>query len=294
MFTPMKFIPLLPILAALLVMPAAAGDTVRWNSAPYAATPPLATDTPEELRARMEEITSFPAELDPRLWDAGKLRPDVRSRTLEIAQDVLRGIDIPELTIKDIEVRGSNVSYEYDEDSDFSIRIFLDTSRYDGDTAKLGALLKLYTDYLESMYEGRILLNGVPLELQFYVERSARLAPEKGIGHYSIMSDSWLEQPVQQDSHFDKTQIMTDASRFIARYNNLVTDYFNDKKAFDCNLFAAFTKELRSYRHAGIEKHGTRSTANLTYRLLRRVSVNVTENVRMLRVECQAIHWSLD
>lgn len=290
----MKINPLLPLLAALLVTPAAAQDAARWNSAPYEAKPPLATDTPAELKARMDEIITFPSELDPRLWEAGKLRPDVRSRTIEVAQDVLKGIGMPELTIKDIEVRGSTVSYEYDEDSDLSLRIFLDTTKYDGDTAKLGALLKLYTDYLEAMYEGRILLHGVPLELQFYAERSARLAPEKGIGHYSVMSDSWLEQPVQQESRFVQAQIMADATRFIAQYNSLVTDYFAAKKDFDCGRFAAFTKELRGYRNAGIEKDGTRSTANLTYRLLRRVSVNVTENVRMLRLECQAVHWSLE
>ena len=294
MVTPMKIMPLLPVLAILLSAPAAAGDTARWNSAPYAGKPPLVTDTPAELAARMDEITTFPTELDSRLWEAGKLRPDVRSRTLEIAQDVLTAINMPELTIKDIEVRGSTVSYEYDENSDFSVRIFLDTSRYAGDTKKLGALLKLYTDYLEAMYGGRILLHGVPMELQFYVERNSRLAPEKGIGHFSIMADAWLEQPVQQDNHFDRTQMLADATRFVAQYNGLVSSYFANKKDFDCGRFTALTKELRDYRNAGIEKDGLRSTANLTYRMLRRLNVNVTEEVRMLKLECQTVHWSLE
>lgn len=290
----MKITPLLVLLAALLVDPAAAETSTSWNNPPYASRPPLVTNTPEELKTRLDEITTFPTELDPRLWADGKLRPEVRSRTLEIARDVLAGINIPELTIKDIEVRGSTVSYEYDENSDFSVRIFLDTSKYEGDASKLGGLLKLYTDYLEAMYEGRILLHGVPVELQFYTERTSRLAPEKGIGHYSIVADAWLEQPVKQESQFDQAQMTADAARFIAHYNSLVTDYFAGKKDFDCGRFSSFTKELRGYRHAGIEKDGIRSTANLTYRLLRRLNVNVTESVRMLKLECQTVHWSLE
>ena len=56
----------------------------------------------------------------------------------------------------------------------------------------------------------------------------------------------------------------------------------------------AFTKEMRSYRGAGIDKDGTRSTPNLTYRMLRRLNVNLTETTRQLAVECRAIHWTLE
>lgn len=266
----------------------------RWNSAPYVAVAPLVTSSDQDISAAIDQITTFPTVLDPRLWDGDKLRPDVRARALEIVTDLFADLKMPDLAIKNVEIRGSTVSYEYDDHADLSVRVFLDTSNYKGDVKQLNALLKTYTDYLEAVYEGNLLLRGVPLEPQFYAVKSPSQEPQAGIGHYSLTDDAWMEHPSMQESRFDRTQMMADAKRFITQYNNLVTDYFADKKAFDCGLLSAFTKEMRSYRGAGIDKDGTRSTPNLTYRMLRRLNVNLTESTRQLAVECRAIHWTLE
>lgn len=109
----MKISPHLSIFAALIVMPAAAQGSARLNIVLYTSAPPLVTDTPGAIKSRMSEILALPTDLDPRLWDGGKLQPDVRRRTLEKAQEVLTALNMPELAIGDIEVRGSTVSYEY-------------------------------------------------------------------------------------------------------------------------------------------------------------------------------------
>jgi hypothetical protein len=273
---------------------AAADEPGRWNSAPYMATAPLVTSNDQDLDAAIKMITRFPLDLDPRLWDGEKLRPDVRARILEVVNQQLADLKIPDLRIAVIETQGSTISYEYDEDSDLSARAFLDTSAYKGNVEDLSALLKLYTNYLEKMHEGQVTVRGVPLEVQFYAIKSDRLKPEKGIGHYSISDDVWIERPTQQPDRFDHDQMLVDARHFIAAYNNLMTDYFAAKKGFDCERFAALSKEMRDYRHAGIMKNGTRSTANLTYRMLRRLNVNVSETTRMVALECQNIQWTLE
>ena len=273
---------------------AEANDPGRWNSAPYVAVAPLVTSSDQDISAAIDRITTFPTVLDPRLWDGDKLRPDVRTRVLEIVTDLFADLKMPDLTIKNVEIRGSNVSYEYDDSADLSVRVFLDTSNYKGDVKQLNALLKTYTDYLEALYEGNLLLRGVPLEPQFYAVKRTSQEPQAGIGHYSLTDDAWMEHPSMQESRFDRNQIMADAKGFITKYNGLVSDYFADKKAFDCSRLGAFTKEMRSYRGAGIDKDGTRSTPNLTYRMLRRLNVNLTETTRQLAVECRAIDWTLE
>jgi hypothetical protein len=50
---------------------------------------------------------------------------------------------------------------------------------------------------------------------------------------------------------------------------------------------------MSKYRDAGIKASGTRSTENLTFRLLRRLSINVITEVDDLALECRNIHWSL-
>ena len=273
---------------------AEANDPNRWNSAPYVAVAPLVTSSDQDISAAIDQITTFPTVLDPRLWDGDKLRPEVRTRALEIVTDLFADLKMPDLTIKNVEIRGSTVSYEYDDSADLSVRVFLDTSNYKGDVNQLNALLKTYTDYLEAVYEGTLLLRGVPLEPQFYAVKSPSQEPQVGIGHYSLTDNAWMEHPSMQESRFDRNQIMADAKGFITKYNGLVSEYFADKKAFDCGRLGAFTKEMRSYRGAGIDKDGTRSTPNLTYRMLRRLNVNLTETTRQLGVECRAIHWTLE
>lgn len=273
---------------------AMADASSRWNSAPYVAVAPIVTSSDQDISAAIDQITTFPTVLDPRLWDGDKLRPDVRARALEIVNDLFADLKMPDLAIKNVEIRGSTVSYEYDDNADLSVRVFLDTSNYKGDVNQLNALLKTYTDYLEAVYEGNLLLRGVPLEPQFYAVKRPSQEPQAGIGHYSLTDDAWMEHPSMQENRFDRTQMMVDAKRFITQYNRLVTDYFADKKAFDCGQLGAFTKEIRSYRGAGIDQDGTRSTPNLTYRMLRRLNVNLTETTRQLAVECRTIHWTLE
>lgn len=286
--------PLLPPLALLILTCATAHGAPRWNSAPYAAVPPLVTETREELVGRVTEISTFPTELDPRLWEGERLRSDVRQRSLEVVNSLFADLKLKDVSVKDVEVRGSNVSYEYDDAADFGVRVFLDTSAYKGSLEELAARIKTYNAFIEVKHEGRILMHGVPLEVNFYVIRTPRLDPVKGIGHYSISRDVWMETPTVQDDKFDRSQMLADMERFTSSYNALINAYFADKRSFDCQRWSAFSSELGDYRNNGINAGGSRSTENLVYRLLRRLKVNVVEEASSLGLECRNIQWSLE
>ncbi|MEI7601735.1 MAG: hypothetical protein WCJ41_20765 [Aestuariivirga sp.] len=290
----MKIMPILFLLIAAMAAPVAAQADSRWNNAPYVSAPPVVTETPDELKSRVVEISTFPTDLDPRIWDGDKLREDVRQRTLEVIEYMFAELKLKNVTIQSVEVRGSNVSYEYDDAADFGVRVFLDTSAYKGSIEDLAARIKSYNAFIEVKHEGKVLLHGVPLEVNFYVIRSARLNPVKGVGHYSITEDKWMERPAVQESKFDRNQMLADMTGVTTTYNGLVTAYFADKQGFECSRWKDFSKSLGDYRNAGIDKSGTRSTENLVYRLLRRLKVNVVEQSSALALECQNIHWSLD
>ncbi|MCX7351425.1 MAG: hypothetical protein NTZ54_18550 [Alphaproteobacteria bacterium] len=290
----MKITPILFLLIAAMAAPVAAQADSRWNNAPYVSAPPVVAETPDELKSRAVEISTFPTDLDPRIWDGDKLREDVRQRTLEVIEYMFAELKLKNVTIQSVEVRGSNVSYEYDDAADFGVRVFLDTSAYKGSIEDLAARIKSYNAFIEVKHEGKVLLHGVPLEVNFYVIRSARLNPVKGVGHYSITEDKWMERPAVQESKFDRNQMLADMTGVTTTYNGLVTAYFADKQGFECSRWKDFSKSLGDYRNAGIDKSGTRSTENLVYRLLRRLKVNVVEQSSALALECQNIHWSLD
>ena len=267
----------------------------RWSSPPYLQAPPLAHESAADVRNRVVEITTFPTVLDERLWDAdAKMHPEIRARVLEVVNELFAELRLEDVTIGSVEVRGSNTSYEYDDDADLGVKALLDTANYKGNIAELGARLKLFDKLIEREHEPQVFIRGMPLEINFYVNRDDRMAPTKGIGQYSISEDRWIEKPEVQKDQFDRTQMTEDTLTFLSRYNTLVAGYFEGKKSFDCSRFRELSRDLSKYRDAGIKKSGIRSTENLTYRLLRRLSVNVIEEVQSLNLECRNIRWSLE
>ena len=70
-------------------------------------------------------------------------------------------------------------------------------------------------------------------------------------------------------------------------------EYAKNKKAFACEKFGALDDEMKAYRGAGLDAAGQRSTQNLTYRALRRISVNIPDMVDELEDECNYLKESL-
>lgn len=253
---------------------------------------PLADDSDAAVTKAIDSITTFPTELDPRIWDGMAIKPDIRDAIQQVVDRNVRESGIEGLTVDGVDLFGSNASYEYDDKSDVSVHVF---THKPGLTAEeLSPFMKLLTKELDSRQEGRILLNGAPLEVVFHSDRSDNYGAAPGIGQYSVTEGRWLEMPIQQPDNFDRDQMKIDVKRFIGEYNNLVREYESDKKGFDCSRFDALNDELGDYRSEGFDQNlGSRSTQNLTYRALRRLNVSVTAMIGTLDDECNFINESV-
>ena len=140
-------------------------------------------------------------------------------------------------------------------------------------------------------------------DLLFHATRTAGYRDSDGIPQYSVWSADaartgrWINPqsppPVPPKNAFDTKVMAARTADFIDQYNSLVANYFEDKAGFDCGRFDTFKKALRNYRSTGIETDGQRSNGNLTYRLLRRLSVNVPDTTAALEQECLNIKDSL-
>ena len=132
---------------------------------------PLADDSQAAVSEAVDAITTFPTELDPRLWNDVALKPEVRDTILGVVDRVVSEADIEGLTVDAVDLFGSNVSYEYDDSSDVGVHVFVHKP---GMAAQeLSPFLELLNDQVERRQEGRILLNGLPLEVTFHAERTA-------------------------------------------------------------------------------------------------------------------------
>ncbi len=253
---------------------------------------PLADGSAQSVGKVIDAITTFPTELDPRIWDGTTMRPDVRQMTLTVVDRVVKTSGIDGLTVDAVVLFGSNASYEYDDTSDFGVHVFAHSASFPAD--KLDGLLKLLNDDVERRQEGHITFNGVPLEVTFHAERTENYQPRPGIGQYSISEGRWIEMPVRQPDRFDRAQMASDLKRFIGAYNDLVSAYAANRKGFDCARFGDVDARLRDYRNSGfVNGFGSRSTQNLTYRALRRLNVSIPDMVDRLEDECIFVNESV-
>ncbi|MCX7350454.1 MAG: hypothetical protein NTZ54_13335 [Alphaproteobacteria bacterium] len=289
---------------------AAPGEPASIYQPPFMVTPPLATETPEQLSRAIAGITDFPKVLDPRIWTAdNRMRPEISSRIMAIAHRQFVGMKLSNtaVTISDIELFGSNASYEYDEKADLSIHVFLNTASnpaaWREDVLDLDHFMRLLDDGIELQQQREVTFFGIPLTIEFHATRPPGFRDADGLPQYSVWSADasrtgrWINinnppPPVPKDA-FDPKVMATKSTDFIDQYNTLVADYFEDKRSFDCGRFQAYQKSLLSYRRDGLAQDGQRSNGNLTYRLLRRLSINIPDTTRKLSWECQNIKDSL-
>jgi hypothetical protein len=253
---------------------------------------PLADGSDASVSAAVNAITTFPTELDPRIWNGSDLKAEVREKSLAIVERIAKGSRIASLTVDAVELFGSNASYEYDDTSDFGIHAFVGSPALTPEA--LDASLRLLNDDVERRQEGRITFNGVVVEVTFHSERTENYSPSPGIGQYSLSQGRWIERPVIQPDNFDRATMATDMKKFIGEYNDLATVYTADRKGFTCSRFGDLDSEMSVYRNSGFAQGlGSRSTQNLTYRALRRLNVPIPDMVDTLEDECTFVQESI-
>ena len=128
--------------------------------------------------------------LNPKLWDTAtnKLLPEVREKIIEICTSFEDYIEAP-IDIVDIQLVGSNASYNYTEHSDLDVHIIADFE-----------LVTENTEILKSLYDTKksnfnktmdITIHGVNVEMYIQDVNSAIISN----GIYSVCDDEWIKEP---------------------------------------------------------------------------------------------------
>ena len=71
----------------------------------------------------LDKLITFHTELNPKLWYDNNLRREVRYNLLLIAKEFVKFINIPDFTLEDITISGSNCSYNYNDQSDIDLHL---------------------------------------------------------------------------------------------------------------------------------------------------------------------------
>ena len=193
----------------------------------------------ESFNDGLDEDIEKHDELNPKLFEGNKLKPDVVDKINEIVDAFLESLAEDDIKIKvdDIILVGSNVSYNYTKDSDLDIHILADTSQLDCPDNLYPLLYGAY----KSLFNRKMNINfyGIPVEV--YVETDD--TPLRSNGIYSVKDNDWIKEPDQESiPEIDNDKVNELVQPYEDRFNEikenpsveaidqLITDIYDERK----------------------------------------------------------------
>lgn len=216
---------------------------------------------------------AYHKELNPVAWEGNRMIPEVRERLLEIAERFVSYLEIPNFTVEDVVLTGSNANYNWTKFSDFDVHVVTNYSDLQCDDlaeAFYRAKKKIWND------EHDITIYGYDTEL--YVEDVRRPPVSEGV--YSLLNDRWLSTPEYKQPTIDSPAVNAKVADLKKQIESAITT------ADDPMDLKRLSEKIRKMRQAGLDKGGEFSVENLAFKVLR--------NMKYLDKLSKAFHQQQD
>jgi predicted nucleotidyltransferase len=193
-------------------------------------------------------------ELNPKIWNSDDtIKEDVYEKLLAIANEFIKYIEIP-LNIVDIEIVGSNASYNYNENSDIDLHIIVNS---EVNYVEPEILRQLYNSKKNSFNDNYDLsLNDIPIELYIEDVKDGNATN----GRYSISKNEWVTFP--KPITYDIPDISKELNDYETKCNETLTST-NPQAILD------LVNEIYMMRKIGLAEEGEASVGNLVFKELR-------------------------
>ena len=200
-----------------------------------------------------ESAEDYHNELNPKLWDNMKLKPEVKNKLNEIAKAFIDYLDINDDAIEDIVITGSSAGYNYTPYSDLDLHLVIDYDKVHEDCPIVEGFLWSMKAQFNKDHD--ISIYGIPVEL--YAEQSGAGTIHNGL--YSLMQNRWIDEP--------KKIVPPDNDAAVeAKYNELKEAA---DKIEDSEVAKELLNKIYTMRKAGLAQGGELSTENLAFKKLR-------------------------
>ena len=207
-----------------------------------------------------ELTTRYNDELNPKLWDGEKLRPEVLAKLKDVAEHFLKFLKVKNVKIEDIVMTGSLANYNWTEKSDIDIHLIADV-KDTGVTCKdiTQELFDAKKDLWADKYD--ITIKGFPIEM--YVQDKDEPHPV-AMGVYSLNKNKWLEKPKYSPPKINPDEVVAQAKKLGQEIKKVVGSEASSKEA------KAVKDEIKKVREKGLHSDkGEFSTGNLAFKELR-------------------------
>lgn len=193
--------------------------------------------------------------LNPKLWEDGALKPEVKTQLIKIAEVFEEFIGV-KLNVIDYTLTGSNANYTWTEYSDLDLHIIVKGMPDEKERELYNAKKALWSE------EHNITIKGLPVEC--YVQGEEEEHHSTGV--YSIVADQWLEKP-------KKIKPKINDAAVIAKKDSLVHDIETALLSKDITDLRKIKTRITKMRKAGLAKAGEWSTENLVFKVIRNLGL---------------------
>ena len=206
-------------------------------------------------------------ELNQKIFDGNKLKPEVRQKSQDIINEFLKILaeeDI-KINVRDVILTGSNASYNYTKDSDIDLHVIAETKSLNDQADIYAKLYRAYGRIFGNKFE--ISFYGIPVEI--YVETEADPVVSNGI--YSVMYDKWVKEPSAiAIPEIDQKAIDREAKPWISEAKSLIKEV-DDNVADGEEKIDDYITRLYELRQKGIYSSAGNeySTENLIFKEVR-------------------------
>ena len=247
------------------------------ESKPYNVAKDMGTDM------RNEDIEKHDT-LNPVLFDGDALKPEVSDAIRNVVDAFVEelGRDGIDISVKDVVLVGSNVSYNYTKDSDVDVHVIVDSSKLDCPKEIVDRLYGAYRSIFNGNYD--ITIKGIPVEV--YVELDD-LGSAKSNGVYSL-DNGWIKEPTQEEiPDLDREAFDALFGEWEGRYLDLI-----DSDGLDSETVKGFIEEIYDLRKEGIANEGEYSLQNLVFKEFR--NLGYLDRLKELRKALKGNELSLE
>lgn len=200
-------------------------------------------------------------ELNPKLWNGARLKPDVREALILFGNAWADFAKIPRSMIMDIIMTGGNANYNYTAKSDIDVHLVMDRYAFAPGVSK---------EFVDEYFQDKKVLwtlthdiNILGYSLEPYAQDNVDRYPANQ-GVYSLTRDRWIQFPNKGDYNFQDDPGLKQKVFF---YKRMINKAIKDK--MDIIAIKEIKNKIRNMRGAAIAKGGEFSFENLVFKELR-------------------------
>lgn len=210
--------------------------------------------------AKLTEAYELHDTLNPKLFDleTNKLKPEVQQKLLEIFEEFLKGIDPLTLSVADVQLVGSNCSFNYNDNSDIDLHLIVNFDLNYIDDEILQSIYNDKKNKFNDKYDFEIY--GIPVEVYIEDMKSTNATN----GRYSVLHGDWVKEPVPVQ--YDIPDYSKELDEMKSKVNEVLLS--GDPKIIEDTI-----NQIYMDRKTGLELDGEMSIGNLVFKELRNLGL---------------------